>query len=86
MNAKEIVIDDELMEELRELSIEKGTSLEEEIEKHNYLFSEECERIRMKEMSPALAAFCGIMGKVPDDYDWKAEYHEGMYQKYMSIK
>jgi len=86
MDTKEIVISDEVMEVIREISARKGTSLDVEIEKHNHLFSEEREKERMREMSPSLAAFAGILGKLPDDYDWKAEYQEGMYQKYMSIQ
>jgi len=86
MDTKEIVISDEVMEIIRELSVEKGTSLEEEIQKHNYLFSEECEKNRMKEMSPSLAAFVSIRCKVSDDYNWKADYYEEKWQKYLSLK
>ena len=83
METKEMVIRDDVMEIIKKFSKEKGTSLEEEIEKHNYLFSEERKRIRMKKMSPSLAALVGICGKVPDDYDWKKDVEEELYKEYI---
>ena len=34
-------------------------------------------------MSPALAAFCGCLGKLPADYDWKKEYEDALYENYL---
>ena len=40
MDTEEIIIDDEIIEELREISVKKGRSLEETIQKYTFAFGE----------------------------------------------
>jgi len=94
MNTQEIVIDDEVMERLRETSIKKGKSLD--VLVNNYLTIVEMGRqaklgnykTDTSKMSPSLAALCSMDDgvQVPDDYDWRKDVEEEMYQKYMEVR
>ena len=77
---------DETIEELVYLSEWKGRSLEETIKKHYHYHTEGYKEIEKMEMSPSLAAYCALKIKVPDDYDWKTDYYEEKWQKYLSLK
>ena len=88
METKEVVIDEETMEQLIGLSARKGRNLEELV--HNYgVIYEMGKKAKMgkkpdkSKMSPALAAFAGVLGKVPEDYDWKKDIEDVLYEKYL---
>jgi predicted CopG family antitoxin len=82
MDTKEIVIDDDVMEQLREMSKRNGYNLEDVIQKIMYLHSDERKAMAKKEMSPSLAALAGICGKVPEDYDWRKDLEEELCNEY----
>ena len=90
MDTKEVIIDDETMEQIKEISARKGRSLEELIYNYGIIYEMGQQALMGKkpdksEMSPALAAFCGCLGKVPDDYDWKKELEDELYKDYMGV-
>ena len=92
MDKKGVIIDDETMERLREISVRKGRNLEELI--NNYIKIIDMGRQAVvgnykpdtTKMSPSLAALCGIAGKVPDDYDWRKDVEDELYQEYMELE
>ena len=82
MDTKEVVIGDETMEMLREISERKGRSLDEEIQKYIYYITNGRKKIAEMGMSPSLAALVAMRCKVPDDYDWRKDVEEELYEEY----
>ena len=82
MNTKEVAIDDKTMEMLRDISERKGRTLEEEIQKYNYYITEGRKKIAEMGMSPSLAALVAMRCKVSDDYDWRKDVEEELYEEY----
>ena len=87
MYTKKIVIDDEVMECLKELSAIKGRSLDELTCNYGVIY-EMGQKAKMglykpdkSQMSPSLATLCGFMGEIADDYDWKKDLEDELYIK-----
>ena len=84
MDTKEVVIDDETMDMLKEVSERNGRSMDEEIQKYIYYITVGRKKIaEMGDMSPSLAALCSLRVKVPDNYDWREVAEEERNKKYM---
>ena len=89
MDTKELVIDDETMEMLKQSSARTGRSLEELINNYAIIFDMGhrakmgAYQIDKTKMSPSLAAFAGCLGKLPDDYDWKKDIEDALYEEYI---
>jgi len=80
MLTEEVVIDEDIMEELREVAVEKGKSLEETINRYLYFVSEGHKKLTL-DMSPDLASLKGKY-RVPADFDQKEVLAEELYKKY----
>ena len=72
---------EDVIDELSEISVCKGRSLEATVKKHHYFHTEGYKKMPKMELSPSLAAIAGIC-KVPDNYDWRAAAHEERNKKY----
>jgi len=83
MDTKEIVMDNKTMEMLKEISERKGRSLEEEIQKYIYYITDGRKKIADMGMSPSLAALVAMRCKLPDDFDWRKDVEEELYEEYL---
>ena len=82
IDTKGVAFDGELIEQLSDMAERKGYSLEEAIQKYIYSRTEGRKIIAEWKMSPSLAGLVGILGDVPDDYDWRKDVEEELYEKY----
>jgi len=82
MSTKGIIIDEDTMGRLREISERKGRSLDEEIQKYTYYITDGRKKIAEMGMSPSLAALVAMRCKVPDNYDWRKDVEEELYEEY----
>ena len=80
MDTKEIVIDDDVMDELKEVAIEKGRSLEDTIDRYIYFITQGHKKLTVDTL-PDLASLRGKY-KVPADFNLKDALSEELHKKY----
>ena len=76
----EVIIDEDTMEELKEVAVEKGRSLEETIDRYMYFVTEGHKKLA-NQLSPDLASLRGKY-KVPAGFNWKDAVSEELLLKY----
>jgi actin-like ATPase involved in cell morphogenesis len=81
MNTKEFVIDDETMEELREVAKMDGERLEDLIERYVQFITKDYKKL-LESVPPEVRAM-QRRNKVPAGFNWKEELSDELHKKYV---
>jgi len=93
MDTKEIVVDEDTMEMAVQYSARTGKSVDEVLDKYRYFIAEghkkldfkDDERVSkiMSELKAIQKRYKVAFGNVDPDFDWKEEYANELYKKYV---